>query len=164
MTETEIPLQGEARKYAAKCTRCGKQLVLTVGDDACPELTIDKWLKIIVCNPCGDFLENMHRLERAMCHVCVQVMISERSKSRGDVRAAAEKKLTELTQEFTRRLSAHYTTINNWDHEFVDMLLERPNKCQAYLRMEASHHRKAREQADREAAEKRQAMAVSADP
>jgi hypothetical protein len=150
MTDTqEIPseTQAEPIKFAAQCTRCKCSIVLTQGD-GCPKLAIDKWLKIVVCNRCGKYLEAYRRIDDAVSYVCGQFMLARKSSSIGQIRAALSEQLTRLTQEFNRILMKRWSTTSSWSTEIVELLLDKPDKTRIVLRMEEKNHRQARELAD----------------
>lgn len=147
-------------KIAAHCTRCKAPIVLTQ-DPECPTLVVEKWLRVIVCNRCGKYLEAYRRIDEAIALIGRQLMLGLKSSSYGEIRAAASEKLTALTHEFERIVTKRYNTTDSWSYDFVELLMDKPDKTHVALRMEESNHRRARERADKEAADaKAQELAI----
>lgn len=142
---TEPPTQYV--KHAANCTRCGKNLVLEQ-DPECPPLVIDKWLKNIVCNRCGKYLENYRRLDDAIAFVCNQWMLVRNSPSSANVAGATREKLTKLTQTLERLIAERWNTTTAWCLDWVDLLMDKPQACRMASRSQETMHRKAREGAN----------------
>lgn len=150
MTETASP----SIKIAARCTKCGKDLVLSQHPD-CPPLRVEMWLKIIVCNRCGAYLEALRKIDDAIAATCVQLMRPDKAKEPAQMRAFVSGQLERLTRELDRILCKRWVTTSCWSHEFVELLMDKPDKTRMAVRMEESNHRRAREQADMEAVRKR---------
>ena len=136
-------------KHAATCTRCGKHLVLEQ-DPECPPLVIEKWMKIIVCNRCGKYLESYRRLDDAIAYVCNQWSLVMHKQAGHEVRGALRDKLTQLTKELQRLICERWNTTNEWCEDWVDFLIEQPHKSRMASKGQETLHRKARENADKE--------------
>lgn len=138
-------------KHAANCKECGKGLVLDAHDD-CPQITIEKWLPIIVCNRCGDYLAQRVRLTEGIQHVCNRVNTAMQAGMRNlpEVKSAASEKLTQFTRKFVALLCNHWHTTNDWDVEMVNLIVEHPDRATVMLKAHEGAHRRAREKADRE--------------
>lgn len=139
----------EPVKIAAQCTRC-KCNVLLNQDPECPPLAIDKWLKIVVCNRCGKYLEAYRQIEESIAFIAGQMMLAGKSSSFEKVKSDASQKLVSLTQELHRILTKRWNTVGQWSFEIVELILEKPNMSARICKMEESNHRKAREKADLE--------------
>jgi hypothetical protein len=120
-------------------------------DPECPPLVIEKWLKIIVCNRCGKYLEAYRRIDDSIAFIAGHVMLACKSASLDKVKSDASQKIVALTQELNRILTKRWNTTGQWSFEIVELMLEKPDMTRRICRMEEANHRKAREHADREA-------------
>lgn len=127
-------------KHAATCHKCGKHLVLNQ-DPECPDLLIEKWLPLIVCERCGTYLKEYTRIDDAMAKACADWNINRKDEK-------IREKLTNLTQRANRLFCRHWVTQFDWSSDWVDLLLEKPETCRQSMRWQERSHRKAREEAD----------------
>lgn len=139
-------------KIATKCTHCARSILLQPGPD-CPPLRVALWLKIIVCNRCGEYLEKRRKLTEAIQGICTTVGLSPPS-AMAAAAGKARDALSRLTQAYVTLLSKRWTTINDWSDEMVSLLLSSPLAATAALKAHEREHRKARERADAEARER----------
>lgn len=148
MTTTEPQPIDQTDKIAAQCNHCRRNLLLQAGAD-CPRLRIDLWLKIVVCNRCGDYLEKRRTIIESSQAICTSVGLAPKSAYEA-ARERAREPLIKLTQSFCHLLSKRWDTINDWSEEIVGMLLAQPMGATAALKAHERSHRRARETADAE--------------
>ena len=110
---------------------------------------IEHWLRIIVCNRCGGYLEAYRRVDDAIAYVCTQLCLAIGTRGENDIRAVVREKLNALTRELNRILVKRWNTVAPWTGEFVDLLMEKPDKSRIAVRFEEKFHKSAREQSDK---------------
>ena len=143
-------------KLASECKACGKHVVLEC-DDQCPKLNLEKWLPIIVCNRCGDYMERRRLITERIQTACNQVIITATLKNKSEPMAKLRENLIQLTQSFCQLLCRRWQTTNDWSDEMVDIIMESPDKASLALRAHEGLHRRAREKADSEQKERQHA-------
>ncbi len=134
-------------KIACHCTRCKKPLVLQQ-DPECPELVIKKWLPLIVCQRCGEYLEAYRRIDDATAYVCSQWVLVMNNGNAGEVASALRDKLIKLTQNAERLFNRRWNTLGTWCMDWVDLLMAKPEACRMAMRSQEKAHIWARQQAD----------------
>lgn len=139
----------EVIEHAAHCTRCKKPLVLKQ-DATCPALHISAWLAIIVCDRCGKYLERLRTIDDAIAKVANRWMVASGARDPSAVRAECSEQLVKLTQGLMRVLRQRWDTTDTWSMDFVDLLLDKPDKTRIAVRHMARQHQQARENADRQ--------------
>jgi hypothetical protein len=137
----------------AKCTKCGRGLSLECDPD-CPPIRIELWLKIVVCNRCGEYLEKRRAILDSTQAICNGISQLIGTKAHGDACAKSADALTKLTQSFVALLVRRWNTRNDWDLEMVNMITSHPSSAMKSLVAHERSHRMAREKADRDAAER----------
>lgn len=136
-----------AEKIAGQCNQCRRKLLLEVGA-GCPPIRVEAWLKIVVCNRCGEYLEKYRRIDDAIAFVCNRWAMAGRN--RDAARAQIAGQLEALTRELVRVLTLRYDTTADWSMQFVEVLMECPDRSRIAVRLEEKSHRKARSEADRQ--------------
>jgi len=89
------------------------------------------WKAKLVCNPCGDFLSAMLRLRACCYESAILFHRAKGQKEEGIIKAELRRKLTTLTHRVSRITAAHWRTSELWDPDFVDQILEQPDKIKA---------------------------------
>lgn len=136
--------------HQAQCKQCRKKIELHQ-DAECPALRVPAWIAIAVCDRCGKYLERLRSIDDAIAKVGNRWSVASGSRDPSAARAQCSEHLVKLTQSLMRLLMQRWETTDTWSMEFVDLLLESPDKTRIAVRHIASEHRMAREAADREA-------------
>jgi hypothetical protein len=99
-------------------------------DDDCPAFQADVLRKMVVCNRCGDFRKVWWRIEDAIKGVCMQVWTEQsRAKPDSDTLALCRRRLLDLTRKLCARTCDHYRVQFFWQEDFVEQLMEKPEKA-----------------------------------
>lgn len=146
MNTVEEPLD-IAERIPSKCTRCQCALMLEVGA-GCPPIRVEAWMRIVVCNRCGKYLERYRQLDDAIAFVCSRWSMA--GKNRDAARSQIFAQLEALTLSLVRLFCERWQTTAEWHPEFVDLLLDLPDRSRIAVRMEEATHKKARAEADRQ--------------
>jgi hypothetical protein len=105
-------------------------------DDDCPAFNAAVLKKLVVCNRCGEFRKAWWRIEDAIKMVCMQLW-SERTRRApdSDIIATSRRNLMELTHKLCARTCEHYRVRFFWQEDFVEQLMELPEKAGIILKV-----------------------------
>jgi hypothetical protein len=119
--------------FAYKCKFCG-ELGAATCDDECPGINIEKWLPLLCCNRCGDYQQWLNRathVVKKMCYDWAALGPKKRAEKQNDLFV----KLTETTQRIATKVCAFHRIPYEWDRDFVDQLMEKPDKAEFIVRL-----------------------------
>lgn len=120
---------------AYKCKICGAEHVAMASDDGDPAWNITL-AKLLVCDRCADYRQGRRKYGEAIATVCAQIrgaLLSSKGLSQS-VEDEARKQLRNLTQSYARVACRHRGMADVWDEEWVNMLVEKPDKVWIILR------------------------------
>lgn len=122
-------------RMAYNCKECGRPGVVDYEPEFIGEAEV--WKARLVCNRCGDFLMLLSKLrERAgkISRFANRLNSSEAEKCR--------LKMVDCTKEIARAVCAHWRVQTVWEPDFVDQLMERPEKTDIIIKVYAQHIKK----------------------
>lgn len=110
-------------------------------DDECPMSDINKWKKILACNRCFDFYTAYNALGRKIGDAMASLAAARNThrymssndrleKIERDTRAILEV----ITKKLASLLAGFYRTVNQWDEEMVNLLMDKPDAWQSIVR------------------------------
>ncbi len=119
------------------CKFCGRPAQVDPGPDRFGIFDMKKWITLLCCNSCGEFMEDKRKIEDAVKHECLRIWAYRKQEkdhqkvSKEEVRA--EEILTALTKRYARLVCDHYRVAFTWDAEFTNMLMDNPQKSNSIL-------------------------------
>jgi len=127
------------QKVPYTCRFCGVKHVAEY-DDACPGIQVEKWMKLICCNKCADFRIERRDIMEGIAGACrlVQIGTSNGKSLPLDKEARVRETLTKLTKRFATLMCDHLHLTNVWDSDFVNQLMDHPDKWPSVLRAYAN--------------------------
>jgi len=125
---------------AYECKFCQKPGVVTI-DDPEAMFQVPKWKHLISCNRCADYSERkrlfFERIETATA-ILNQFRMTLAPEKINSAESKIREKLTAITKQLSALVCDYYRKTNVWDVEFVNLLMERPEKtwaiCNQYVR------------------------------
>lgn len=120
-----------------KCKFCGKPGKVDVGEHTSGIFDLTKWVKILCCDPCGQFMESKRKVEDAIKAECLKMWAfrkQERDREKvSKEEVKAEEILTALTKRYATLVCDHYKRQFVWDAEFVNTLMDNPTQSASVL-------------------------------
>lgn len=127
------------------CKFCGRPGVACLPDDIDSSslegesfFSVGFWKRILCCNRCADYMESKRALTTRIIKVAMLYYANKRNTSTPEKETKVRESLTFLTKQFASLVSKHFDKLNVWDNEFVNMLMDRPEKaasiCASYIR------------------------------
>lgn len=117
------------------CRFCGANHVVQY-DDACPGLHIETMMKLLCCNRCADFRVANRDLTSIISGICRKVEVAKAS-TRGmnsGVDGECRTSLEKVTKLYATLMCNHLHLTNVWDSDFVNQLMDHPDKWPSVLR------------------------------
>lgn len=126
---------------AYKCKFCGREGIAVADDEGASMFVLEKWTPALCCDRCADFMvtkrNQQAKIERACVFLGQSRQTLDGSKLR-EIEAAVREKLVEMTKRFSAIVCDHYRKTNVWENDFVEMLMDHPDKlyqiCAQYVR------------------------------
>ena len=110
------------------CQFCGRPGIAYYETD-CPGLHIEVWQKLLACNACADYKSRVNLLTDAIGKFARTFAVHSTSQIQ-DVRMEAAKvareKLTAVTQQLAAHICKFHAITTQWETDFVDIIMERP--------------------------------------
>lgn len=116
----------------AQCKFCHVPIQAVAADD-CPELNIKAWIPLLCCDRCGSFQSWFRRTidsTRYLCRSWSLLPHKQREAGRGDIAEALER----ITKRIAEVTCKYYRVGFTWDRDFVDQLMEMPDKAEFICR------------------------------
>lgn len=119
-------------KKESKCKVCGKTLVLTIDDDYAAMGDPQKLSGLATCNPCYDNLSTRSNCERQVFRACRTLAMQPRLSS--EIRTRIRDVLVKTTKSYALAVAEFFHAKEYmWDEEFVNMLMDMPEKAGVIL-------------------------------
>ena len=117
------------RQLPYTCRVCGTKRVAEY-DDQCPGVHIARWLGLIVCDRCHDYLVPRRRTEACISRLCL-TLETVRMAGRQDSNAEAEirRRFESLTRRYAKIVCDYYWLQPVWEQDWVEQLMEHPGKA-----------------------------------
>jgi len=117
------------QKVPYTCRFCGAQRMASYDDD-CPGIQLEKWMKVICCNKCADFRVQRGNLTDGIASACrvIQVETFNGATLPLEKETRIRLKLVKLTKRYATLMCDHLHLTNVWNPDFVDQLMEHPDK------------------------------------
>lgn len=117
--------------HHAKCKLCGYALELDIADDfkGHTKKPLDWWIAMAACNRCADYKERLRANVDSILRLCNSwaiVTTAGSDRDRAKVASSTEQALIIATKKLAETLSRHWKAQNTWDHEFVEILMDKP--------------------------------------
>ncbi len=95
-----------------------------------PIFTLAKWQSKMACNRCADYHHTRIGLCEKIAKICRVLGVARTlsSKELSAITAATDTKLVELTRKLARAACEHAGVAMLWEREFVDLLIQSPEK------------------------------------
>jgi hypothetical protein len=129
-------------KIEYHCKFCGKPGTAEAEEIPGIELAVEKWKPLLCCDRCADFMTARRSVIEQIKRVCeevIQARLVLKPIRLKDIEEAARAGLIEGTKRFTRLVCEYKRTMNIWDIEFVNLLMDKPTDlhaiCAGYQRM-----------------------------
>lgn len=116
----------------AQCKFCLVPITATA-DDECPELNLKAWLSLLCCNRCGSFRAWFERILHSTRDLCRGWAILS-PRQRESARPELDQNLERITRRIADQTCRYYRVGHTWERDFVDQLLERPDKAEFIIR------------------------------
>lgn len=110
------------KNISYNCKRCHRPGTAQYDPEWVSE--VSKWAPMLTCNPCADYLERLRRLKDVVYKLSIDANRSSDQKGISRVRDG----LTLVTKKIAFVVSREYRVMNEWSIEFVDQIMERPDK------------------------------------
>lgn len=123
---------------AYNCKFC-KRPGIAVAEDGVDMFQIQKWIPMLACNRCADYMEGKRKLIDSIKKVCLDLVAADhRGKRNSEIETSSRAMLEALTKKFARIVCDYFHLQNVWDVEFVNMLMEKPGRfwdiCHQYIK------------------------------
>ena len=118
-----------------KCRFCQKEGIAWASDDSNPEWNTT-FAKMLSCNNCADYRRRYVRYRDAIEKTCLQIVTARKTLSPEKCRQIEENKqlsLETLTKSFSHVVCKHHAIVDCWEQEFVNLLMEKPEKAWTIL-------------------------------
>jgi hypothetical protein len=121
-------------KYEYTCKFCQKPGFVITGD-APMELEAGKrWYPMLCCNRCGDFRISLRKARHALMNIARQLATAAPAKI-GELRAAKTDAIESITKRISTLACDYYRVQNVWCADFVDQILEKPDKADIIVKV-----------------------------
>ena len=114
------------------CKFCKHEGIVTIGDDYPVDMIhVEKWIPMICCPRCADYMESKRKLSDAIQRICFGISAARQTleaEKAFEVEARMRDKLEKITKKFCTLVCGYHRKTSVWDVEFVNMLAERPDK------------------------------------
>ena len=101
-------------------------------------LEISIWQSMLACNRCADFERSRRDQEDRILKAAGALLIARANRLNPSALDAASRKIDErlclLTKELATIICDHYHKMDVWDREFVNQIMDQPEKTNAALR------------------------------
>jgi hypothetical protein len=128
-----------------RCKMCQREIVLQC-DPHCPPHWADLLSHMACCDHCYDFRSARLLCEDKMVNICSTLEVL---KNKPD--PARESKIRDalgyMTKVYCRAACKFYNVANQWSSEFVDLLMEKPEKAREIFRVMDVHLKRQQQQA-----------------
>lgn len=116
----------------AKCKFCHIPLTLRIDPDGAnsPMFNIEKMLPFAACNRCADYYTKV----RSLGEIIRDVALTFLSKRKSDAEARSREQLERQTKSYVGLVCDHYRVPRQWDKEFSDIIVEKPESVYIILR------------------------------
>lgn len=120
--------------HQQRCKFCG--VMLTVESDPdCPQEWAESLLKLLACNRCADYRAKMTKIGVEIRRVCTNYIQLVNSKKGDEETKSKTRKLLEgMTWKVAEATCKFYGTPFIYDQEFVDQIMEHPDKSTIILK------------------------------
>lgn len=120
-----------------KCKFCGKPGQVDPGPDRFGIFDMKKWIPMLCCDRCGEFMETKRGIEDKIKRVCLHLWAfrkQEKDKEKiSKSEVESESILTRLTKQYASVVCDHYKREHVWDAEFVNTLMDNPTQSASVL-------------------------------
>ena len=114
---------------AYKCPLCGKDGRAEYDPEGVNQL--EHWKKLLHCNRCADFMVELRSLrERARQISMAHMTLQKTGKLTEERRSELRSKLSEATKAIAGLVGHQWSIVPVWEPEFIDQLLEFPDKSE----------------------------------
>ena len=125
------------------CKFCGKQLTVE-SDNECPPEWVASLLPMLACNRCADYRARMAKLSDGIRFACLNyIQLVNCNKLTDEDTAKTRVTLTTLTKCVADVVCRFYSRVTAWEPDFVQQLLDYPDKHAKVLATYISLVRKA---------------------
>lgn len=124
------------KKIPYTCRFCGANH-LAEYDDECPGIQLEKWMAVICCNKCAEFREEKRTVMDGIAASCRAIQVGTfrggrlKPEEESKVRAALER----LTKRYADMMCDWFGLVRVWDKDFVEQLMEKPDKWGSILKL-----------------------------
>lgn len=118
-------------KVETKCKFCHRDIEMDVDESGFknPMIKADLWLKNVACNRCAGFYLSKQSSTESIIRVCFALATSRKAGGDRKFEDIIRPKLEEKTKSFCRLICDFKFAQFTWDIEFVNMLMDQPEKC-----------------------------------
>jgi len=119
--------------HKTKCRFCHCDIDAQADPD-CPVEWVAKLLPLVCCDRCGDYQQWLNRathVVKKMCYDWAALGPKKRAEKQNDLFV----KLTGTTQRIATKVCAFHRISYEWDRDFVDQLMEKPDKAEFIVRL-----------------------------
>lgn len=96
-----------------------------------PMFKIETLVSLAACNHCGDYYVNIRRIGEKIVAMVVQLRVKKKPESIARIKEI----LSSLTKSYSRAVCDYYRQQRVWDSDFVDQLVESPDKTVLILKL-----------------------------
>jgi hypothetical protein len=127
---------------AYTCKLCRQPNVAEIAEDA-PKNYVDRLRPLLTCNPCFDRREKFRNAEAAIYRMCERLLRADGQQIER-LRSVASEVLKSATRAYAEAMAEYrHLPAVVWSNDFVDMLIERPEKAGFFLKQYRDRLRKA---------------------
>lgn len=122
------------------CKACKKPGAVVV-NDGIEMFTIQKWLPLLCCNRCADYLESRRKLRESIMRASVtlsRARIVATGQDLLNIEAKIRESLVGHTKRLTTVVADYCHKVNAWEVEVVNMLMDKPGEAFAICRQYAN--------------------------
>ena len=105
------------------CKRCERPGVAEYDEEWVNNL--DYWASMLTCNPCADYLTKLRRLKDVIYQLSIDL---NRTRNNREEVVKIRDVLILNTKKIAFVVSREYRVMNEWSIEFVDQIMEQPDK------------------------------------
>lgn len=93
------------------------------------------WSSILHCNRCADLKATVMKLTDRAVHCAVSFCTYKNTgKLTNEIEKEIREKLSVVTQEVAHASAKRFRTLNRWQYDFVNFILENPSKTEKFIR------------------------------